>query len=129
MFHNISSISLKGSRRTDNFLHLQKCLNVLGLLKARAEKTFASGSLIWLRLRVANNEGWFIQYINLIKVSLIPRRELNYVVETEKGEGQVVNLLKSLDASARESLSRGARNAVNESKKAVNCCVRVDGGI
>ncbi len=109
--------------------HLRKCLNVFGLLKARAAKTFASGSLIWLRLRVANNEGWFIQYINVIKVSLTPRRELNYVVETEKGEGQVVNLLKSLDASASESLSRGVRNAVTESKKAVNCCIRFNGGI
>ncbi len=34
------------------------------------------------------------------------------------------NLLKSPDAGAR-----GVRNAVNESKKAVNCCVRCDGGI
>ncbi len=59
---------------------------MFGLLKARAAKTFASGSLIWLRLRVANNEGWFIQYINVIKVSLIPRGELNYFAETKEGE-------------------------------------------
>ncbi len=39
------------------------------------------------------------------------------------------NLLKSPDASARESLKRGVGNAVTESKKSVNCCVRIDGGI
>ncbi len=27
-----------------------------------------------------------VVYINVIKVSLIPRRELNYVVKTDKGE-------------------------------------------
>ncbi len=52
-------------------------------------------------------------YVNVIKVSLIPRRELNYVVKTEKGERP----------------SRGVRNAINESKKVVNCGARVDGGI
>ncbi len=46
-----------------------------------------------------------------------------------RGKCLVKNLLKSPDAGARESLNRGVRNAVNESKKAVNGCVRVDGGI
>ncbi len=34
-------------------------------------------------------------YINVIKVSLIPRRELNYVVKTDKGErpsGELVEI-------------------------------------
>ncbi len=68
-----------------------------------------------------------LAYINVTKVSLIPRREMNYVVKTEKGECLMENLLKSPDTSARESLGRGLRNAINESKKAVSCGVRVDG--
>ncbi len=44
-------------------------------------------------------------------------------------KGLVENLLKSPDTRARESLSRGVRNAINESKKAVNCGMFVDGGI
>ncbi len=39
------------------------------------------------------------------------------------------NLLKSPVTRARESLSRGVRNAINESKKASTCGMPVDGGI
>ncbi len=46
-----------------------------------------------------------------------------------RDRGLVENLLKSPDTRARESLIRGVRNGINESKKAVNCGVRVDGGI
>ncbi len=70
-----------------------------------------------------------LAYINVIKVSLIPRRELNYVARPRREKGLMENLLKSPDASARESLGRGLRNAINGLKKAVNCGVRVDGGI
>ncbi len=63
-----------------------------------------------------------VVYINVIKVSLIPRRELNYVVETEKGERPSEEFVEIPRCWC-------VRNAVNESKKAVNCCVRVDGGI
>ncbi len=49
----------------------------------------------------------------------IPRRE----------KSLVENLLKSPDTRARESLSGCVINAINESKKAVNCGVCVDGGI
>ncbi len=39
------------------------------------------------------------------------------------------NLLKCPDTRARESFSGGVRNAISESKKAVNCGMFVDGGI
>ncbi len=46
-----------------------------------------------------------------------------------KEKGLVENWLKCPDTRARESLSRSVRNAINESKVAVNCGVCVDEGI
>ncbi len=60
----------------------------------------------------------------------VPSRSVNtYIHRPIRERGLVENLVKSPDTRARESLSRGVRNAINESEKAVNCGVRVDGGI